>query len=62
MPCRPDRLVFGIGFHKTGTTSLATALGMLGYRTVHGAGPLRKILGHAELIVPDPDDPQWFEQ
>jgi Sulfotransferase domain len=24
--------VFGIGFHKTGTTSLATALGYLGYR------------------------------
>jgi len=27
-----DRKVFGIGFHKTGTTSLATALGYLGYR------------------------------
>ena len=29
--------VFGIGFHKTATKSLATALGMLGYR-VHGPG------------------------
>ncbi len=29
--------VFGIGFHKTATKSLATALDMLGYR-VHGPG------------------------
>jgi len=28
--------VFGIGFHKTGTSSLAAALRMLGYRTIHG--------------------------
>jgi len=28
--------IFGIGFHKTGTTSLASALRMLGYDTVHG--------------------------
>lgn len=29
--------IFGIGFHKTGTKSLAAALGRLGYR-VHGPG------------------------
>lgn len=29
---RPKTKVFGIGFHKTGTTSLARALRMLGYR------------------------------
>ncbi len=28
--------IFGIGFHKTGTTSLAAALRLLGYHTVHG--------------------------
>ncbi|MEM1320989.1 MAG: sulfotransferase family protein [Bacteroidota bacterium] len=28
--------VFGIGFHKTGTTSLAAALRILGYDTIHG--------------------------
>ena len=28
--------IFGIGFHKTGTTSLATALRILGYDTIHG--------------------------
>lgn len=28
--------VFGIGFHKTGTTSLAKALRILGYNTIHG--------------------------
>lgn len=30
--------IFGVGFHKTGTSSLGLALGMLGYRTVHGDG------------------------
>lgn len=30
--------IFGVGFHKTGTSSLGHALGMLGYRTVHGDG------------------------
>jgi hypothetical protein len=30
--------IFGVGFHKTGTSSLAAALEMLGYRTVHGDG------------------------
>jgi hypothetical protein len=28
--------VFGVGFHKTGTSSLARALKILGYRTIHG--------------------------
>lgn len=28
--------VFGVGFHKTGTSSLAQALKILGYRTIHG--------------------------
>ena len=28
--------IFGIGFHKTGTSSLASALRKLGYRTIHG--------------------------
>ncbi len=33
-----ENKVFGIGFHKTGTTSLAQALEVLGYKTVHGDG------------------------
>ena len=28
--------IFGIGFHKTGTSSLSSALRSLGYRTIHG--------------------------
>lgn len=36
---KPDRpQIFCIGFHKTGTTSLAAALQLLGYRTIHGDG------------------------
>ena len=31
-----EQKVFGIGFHKTGTSSLAAALRELGYRTIHG--------------------------
>jgi hypothetical protein len=42
--------VFGIGFHKTGTTSVARALERLGYGTVHGAGPLRAALGHYPMM------------
>lgn len=37
--------VFGIGFHKTGTTSLASALARTGYRVCDGAGALRQALG-----------------
>lgn len=28
--------VFGIGFYKTGTTSLSSALDILGYNVIHG--------------------------
>lgn len=42
--------VFGIGFHKTGTTSLGAALEALGYKTCDGAGALRQALGHSELM------------
>jgi Sulfotransferase domain len=31
-------MIFGIGFSKTGTTSLASALRRLGYATIHGDG------------------------
>lgn len=31
--------IFGIGFHKTGTQSLAEALTILGYKTIHGDSP-----------------------
>lgn len=34
--------IFGIGFHKTGTSSLGHALSLLGYRTVHGDGTSSK--------------------
>ena len=30
--------IFGVGFHKTGTSSLHRAFGMLGYRAIHGDG------------------------
>jgi hypothetical protein len=33
-----DKKAFGIGFHITGTSSLATALAMLGYRVTGGFG------------------------
>ena len=39
--------VFGIGFHKTGTSSLAAALRVLGYRTIHG-DPTRESHGGDE--------------
>jgi hypothetical protein len=42
--------VFGIGFHKTGTTSLAAALQHLGYDVCRGARPLRDALGHRRLM------------
>lgn len=31
-----DGHIFGIGFHKTGTSSLTNALAILGYRAIHG--------------------------
>jgi len=42
--------VFGIGFHKTGTTSLGAALDALGYATCDGAGAVREAVGHAEMM------------
>jgi hypothetical protein len=42
--------VFGIGFHKTGTTSLGVALDALGYQTCDGAGALREAIGHLEMM------------
>jgi hypothetical protein len=42
--------VFGIGFHKTGTTSLGAALTALGYTTCDGAGVLREVVGHSEMM------------
>ena len=45
-----QRKVFGIGFHKTGTTSLGKALSLLSYNHCHGAGPIRKALGHQKMM------------
>jgi hypothetical protein len=42
--------VFGIGFHKTGTTSLGIALEHFGYRVCHGAVPLRAAFGHRLMM------------
>ncbi len=42
--------VFGIGFHKTGTTSLGAALDALGYATCDGAGAVRQAVGHPEMM------------
>jgi hypothetical protein len=42
--------VFGIGFHKTGTTSLGAALAALGYTTCDGAAAVRHAVGHAEMM------------
>ena len=42
--------VFGIGSHKTGTTSLGAALDALGYATCDGAGAVRQAVGHPEMI------------
>lgn len=50
-PPRPDRpKVFGIGFHKTGTTSLGAALHHLGYRVCDGARPVRRRLGNDRMM------------
>lgn len=45
-----DSKVIGIGFHKTGTTSLGEALTMLGYRNFHGAGVVRNELGNQQMM------------
>ena len=43
--------VFGIGFHKTGTTSLGRALEAFGYRVAHGAREARASLGQDTLMA-----------
>lgn len=42
--------IFGIGFHKTGTTSLGEALEYLGYMNTHGAKALRHSLGQEHMM------------
>ena len=42
--------VFGIGFNKTGTTSLGAALAFLRYRVCRGARPLRAALGQRRMM------------
>jgi hypothetical protein len=42
--------VFGIGFHKTGTTSLGAALEAFGYTTCDGARAVRAAVGHHEMM------------
>lgn len=42
--------VFGIGFHKTGTTSLAMALNLLGYRNNRGLNLFRRKWGQEKII------------
>jgi hypothetical protein len=49
-PSVDEGKVFGIGFHKTGTTSLGVALDALGYRVCDGARPLRATFGEARLM------------
>jgi hypothetical protein len=48
-PMTPAK-VFGIGFHKTGTSSLGVALRWLGYRVCNGADPLRRALGGRSMM------------
>lgn len=42
--------IFGIGFHKTGTSSLGRALQILGYKNCHGAGHIRNFIGHDNMM------------
>jgi len=42
--------IFGIGFHKTGVSSLAIALKILGFRTNKGVLPLRELMNKQEYI------------
>jgi hypothetical protein len=42
--------VFGIGFNKTGTTTLGVALRFLRYRVCRGARPLRRTLGQQRMM------------
>lgn len=55
-----ERKVFGIGFHKTGTTSLALALKVLGYSCNRGLDDLKRLWGLdrcVDLLRNDDYDP-----
>lgn len=43
--------VFGIGFHKTGTSSLAMALTILGFKNNRGLDTLNKVWGQKKSIT-----------
>lgn len=43
--------VFGIGFHKTGTTTLGQALEKFGYSVCHGAASVRDALGNRRMLA-----------
>lgn len=42
--------IFGLGFHKTGVTSLAMALSLLGYHTNKGLFSIQDKLGRARIL------------
>lgn len=46
--------VFGVGMHKTGTTSLAAALNALGFPCIHWHSPgwARRVWGHPDALDP----------
>jgi len=46
----PTNKIFGIGLHKTGTTSLGSALSILGYKNCFGANALRDELGEINMM------------
>ncbi len=46
MKGRDDYKIFGIGLGKTGTTSLAHAMAMLGYKSKHGCKNEQQVIEH----------------
>lgn len=48
---KPRPKIFCIGFHKTGTTSLATALTILGYRVAGAVGVRDPDIAHSALTI-----------
>jgi hypothetical protein len=44
-----SKKIFGVGFHKTGTTSFADLMTKLSYKTCHGGGELRGHLGNKKV-------------
>ena len=44
--------IFGVGLHKTGTSSLHHALSLLGFRSFHAAGKHRKISEKTGTLFP----------